>query len=68
MAIDLNKKATKKLTDVLIDKTGEAKEKTQQISLYLPVSKHRKLKMESVRTGKPMTKIIEEWIDTEIKN
>jgi hypothetical protein len=68
MAIDLNKKATKKLTDVLIDRTGETKEKTQQISLYLPVSKHRKLKMESVRTGKPMTKIIEEWIDTEIKN
>jgi hypothetical protein len=32
------------------------------------VSKHRKLKMESVRTGKPMTKIIEEWIDIEIKN
>ncbi|MDN5973503.1 hypothetical protein [Bifidobacterium crudilactis] len=68
MAIDLNKKATKKLTDVLIDRTGETKEKTQQISLYLPVSKHRKLKMESVRTGKPMTKIIEEWIDIEIKN
>ncbi|MCI1225374.1 MULTISPECIES: plasmid partition protein ParG [Bifidobacterium] len=66
MAIDMHKKATRNLTDVLKDKTGTVKEPTKQVSLYLPISKHRKLKMEATRRGTSMTKIIEEWIENEL--
>lgn len=43
--------------------TDVAKEETTQLNVEIPVSLHRRLKVESARTGKPMKDVVANVLD-----
>lgn len=62
MAIDRNHKASTSMKEAVADRPA-SKEKTKQVTVYLPESKWRKLKMAAISRDTSMTGLLASMVD-----